>query len=291
MSSPRLLDRVRTEIRTRHYSRRTEQAYVHWIRRFIVFHGKKHPSTMGAPEISEYLAWLATNRRVAASTQNQALSAVLFLYRDVLRLDVGDIEQVSRARGPARVPVVLSVDEVRRVLKELIGLPGLVAALLYGAGLRLQECLELRVKDLDFERREVVVRRGKGQKDRRVMLPDAVRDRLGQHLEAVRRQHHADLALGLGRVVLPDALDRKFPNAAAEWRWAVRLSRRADLPRSTLGTALAISRARVSHPESRRQRGEAGSRLSEGSLQAIADGLSKIGTQQVTMKDLKKPQE
>lgn len=219
MSSPRLLDRVRAEIRMRHYSRRTEEAYVLWIRRFIVFHGKKHPSEIGAPEISAFLAWLATEQRVAASTQNQALSAVLFLYRDVLRVEVGAIEQVPHARAPVRVPVVLSVDEVRRVLKELKGVPSLVAALLYGAGLRLQECLELRVKDLDFERHEVVVRRGKGRKDRRVMLPDAVRDSLGRHLEGVRRQHHADLALGLGRVVLPEALDRKYPNAATEWRW------------------------------------------------------------------------
>ena len=219
MSSPRLLDRVRAEIRTRHYSRRTEEAYVHWIRRFIVFHGRRHPSEMGAPQISAFLAWLATEQRVAASTQNQALSAVLFLYRAVLRVEVGAIEQVPHARAPVGVPVVLSVDEVRRVLKELKGVPSLVAALLYGAGLRLQECLELRVKDLDFERCEVVVRRGKGRKDRRVMLPDAVKETLGQHLEAVRRQHHADLALGFGRVVLPDALDRKYPNAATEWRW------------------------------------------------------------------------
>ena len=215
----KLLDRVRGAIRARHYSRRTEEAYVHWIRRFIVFHGKRHPRDLGAAEIAAFLTWLAVERHVAASTQNQALSGVLFLYRDVLRVDVGVIDQVPRARMPVKVPVVLSSGEVRVVLQELAGVPRLVATLLYGAGLRLQECLELRVKDVDFDRREVMVRRGKGQKDRRVMLPDAVRDDLRQHLDVVQRQHHADLASGLGRVVLPAALDRKYPNAPNEWRW------------------------------------------------------------------------
>ena len=219
MSSPRLLDPVREEIRTRHYSRRTEEAYVHWIRRFIVFHGKRHPRDLGASEISAFLTWLAIDRRMSASTQNQALSALLFLYRDVLHVEVGVVEQPPRARVPVRVPVVLSVGEVRAVLKALASVPRLVATLLYGAGLRLQECLELRVKDIDFDRREIVVRRGKGQKDRRVMLPDAITDDLRQHLEGVRRQHHADLARGLGRVVLPGALDRKYPNAPSEWAW------------------------------------------------------------------------
>jgi integron integrase len=216
---PRLLDQVRGAIRARHFSRRTELAYVHWIRRFIVFHDKRHPSTMGAREIAAFLTWLAVDRRVAASTQNQALCAVLFLYRDVLHVPVDAIESVPRARTPVRVPVVLSTDEVRTVLSELTGVPRLAASLLYGAGLRLQECLELRVKDLDFERREITVRRGKGQKDRRVMMPDALHDPLRRHLDAVRRQHQADLAAGLGRVVLPDALVRKYQNANKEWVW------------------------------------------------------------------------
>jgi len=219
MTPPRLLEQVRAEIRARHYSRRTEDAYVHWIRRFIVFHGRRHPRELGAPEISAFLAWLAVEQHVAASTQNQALSGVLFLYREVLRQDVGVVELLPRARMPTKVPVVLSPSEVRKVLEQLTGVPRIVATLLYGAGLRLQECLELRVKDLDFERREITVRRGKGQKDRRVMLPDAVRRGLEDHLEGVRRLHHADLAAGFGRVVLPGALDRKYPNASTDWSW------------------------------------------------------------------------
>ena len=217
--APKLLDRVRAEVRMRHYSRRTEEAYVHWIRRYIVFHDKRHPRELGANDVTAFLTWLAVERHVSASTQNQAFSAVLFLYERVLRLDLGVVEHAAHAKRPLRVPVVLSVDEVRRVLGELDGIVWLVASLLYGAGLRLQECLELRVKDLDFDRREIVVRRGKGQKDRRVMLPEAVRDRLRAHLDVVRDRHARDLAAGLGRVVLPAALDRKFPNAPTEWRW------------------------------------------------------------------------
>jgi len=216
---PKLLDQVRTAIRVRHYSRRAEEVYATWIRRFIVFHKKRHPREMRAPEVRAFLDWLAVARHVSASTQNQALSALLFLYRDVLRVDLGDIAHAPRARMPVRVPVVLTAVEVWMVLVHLSGLPWLVAALLYGCGLRLLECLELRVKDIDFERREIAVRRGKGQKDRRVMLPDGVRDRLQQHLNAVRELHQSDLAAGLGRVVLPAALDRKFPHASLEWRW------------------------------------------------------------------------
>ncbi len=205
MPPPCLIEQVRAEIRARHYSRRTEDAYVHWIRRFIVFHGRRHPRELGAPEISAFLTWLAVEQHVAASTQNQALSGVLFLYRAVLRQDVGVVELLPRARMPTKVPVVLSPSEVRQVLDQLTGVPRVVATLLYGAGLRLQECLELRVKDLDFERREITVRRGKGQKDRRVMLPDALREVLERHLEEVRRLHNADLGAGFGRVVLPGA--------------------------------------------------------------------------------------
>ena len=174
---PKLLDRVRHAIRVRHYSRRTEEAYVHWIRRYIVFHGKAHPSTLGASEISAFLTWLAVRQRVSASTQNQALSALLFLHRDVLGMEVGAIGQVPRARVPARVPVVLSRDEVGAVMKHVTGTVWIIVVLLYGAGLRIQECLELRVMDIDFDRHQIVVRRGKGQKDRRTMLPVAVRER------------------------------------------------------------------------------------------------------------------
>jgi integron integrase len=216
---PKLLDRVRAAVRVRHYSRRTEEAYVTWIRRFIVFHGKRHPSEMGGDEIDRYLTDLAVNRKVSASTQNQALSALLFLYRQVLHVDPGTIDHVPHAHSPMHVPVVLSIDEVRMVLAQLTDAPWIVVALLYGAGLRLQESLELRVKDLDFDRHEIVVRRGKGQKDRRTMLPASVESRLAEHLEQVRRRHQRDLSDGLGRVVLPAALDRKYPNAATEWSW------------------------------------------------------------------------
>ena len=215
---PKLLDRVRTAIRVRHYSRRTEQAYVHWIRRFIVFHRKVHPSEMGAAEITAFVSWLAVRQQVSASTQNQALSALLFLYRHVLGKDVGTIE-APRAYAPAHVPVVLSRDEVGQVLAKLHGVLWLIVALIYGAGLRLQECLDLRVKDIDFDSHEITVRRGKGQKDRRTMLPGAVVDRLRAHLAEVKRQHDRDLAAGLGRVMLPFALDRKYPHAPYEWAW------------------------------------------------------------------------
>jgi integron integrase len=218
-SPSRLMERVRQAIRVRHYSRRTEEAYATWIRRYIVFHRKTHPSEMGAREISAFLTSLAVRHRVSASTQNQALSALLFLYRHVLRIDVGAIEQVPRTRTPVRVPVVLSRDEVKQVLHELAGTAWIIVALLYGAGLRIQECLGLRVKDLDFDRHQIVVRRGKGQKDRVTMLPVAVRERLQAHVGAVKRQHERDRARGLGRVVLPFALDRKYPAASTEWAW------------------------------------------------------------------------
>ena len=190
-----------------------------WIRRFIVFHGRRHPTDLGASEISQFVTWLAVEQHVAASTQNQALSGVLFLYKEVLHLDIGVVNTPPRARMPVRVPVVLTPNEVRAVIRTLEGVPRLVVMLLYGAGLRLQECLALRVKDLDMERREITVRRGKGQKDRRVMLPEAVREPLIRHLAEVRQRHLDDLSAGYGRVVLPDALERKFPNAPMEWAW------------------------------------------------------------------------
>ena len=218
-SRPKLLDRVRQAIRTRHYSPRTEEAYAHWIRRYIVFHEKKHPSTLGAPDISRFLTWLAVERHVSASTQNQALSALLFFYKDVLAIEVGAVPPVVRARTPERLPVVLSRDEIGALLKQLTGTERLVVMLLYGSGVRLEECLELRVKDLDFDRHQIIVRQGKGQKDRVTMLPRAVRETLTKHLAAVRRLHEADLARGFGRVVLPFALDRKCPHASTEWRW------------------------------------------------------------------------
>ena len=216
---PKLLDRVRAAVRLKHYSRRTEKAYVDWIRRYILFHQKKHPSTMGAAELVAFLSWLAVDKQVSASTQNQALSAVLFLYREVLGVDIGPIPQVPRARMPDKLPVVLSREEVGLLLKQVDGTMWLIVAMLYGTGVRLEECLELRVRDLDFDRNQVMVRRGKGQKDRATMLPAGVKERLAAHLVAVKRQHERDLLRGEGRVVLPFALDRKYPAAPTEWGW------------------------------------------------------------------------
>ena len=192
---------------------------MYWIRRYIVFHKKTHPASLGAPEISAFLTWLAVQQHVSASTQNQALSALLFLYKHVLRIEVGRIEDVPRAQVPIRVPVVLSRDEVKRVMEHLTGTMWIIVVLLYGAGLRIQDCLALRVKDLDFDQHQIVVRRGKKQKDRLTILPTAVRERLQAHLGEVKRQHERDLAKGVGRAVLPFALDRKYPKASTDWAW------------------------------------------------------------------------
>jgi len=218
-SRPKLLDQVRQAIRTRHYSRRTEETYVAWIRRFILFHGKRHPSEMGRAEISRFLSSLAVDGKVSASTQNQALGARLFLYRDVLRRDVGELEDVVRAKTPRRLPVVLSREEVRHVLDELRGPPRLMATIMYGAGLRLLECARLRVKDVDFPCNQIIVREGKGGKDRVTLLPATVRPALSRYLDSVRRLHEKDLAGGAGWVELPAALERKYPNAGREWAW------------------------------------------------------------------------
>lgn len=192
---------------------------VTWIRRYVGFHRLAHPSTLGATHISEFLTWLATTQHVSASTQNQALAALLFLYEHVLRQPVGAVEHVVRAKTPVRLPVVLSAQEVASVFAQLDGTMWIAGMLLYGAGLRLEECLALRVKDMDFDRNQITVRRGKGQKDRVTTLPTAVTARLRVHLEQVRRLHAADLEAGFGRVMLPDALDRKYPHAAMEWGW------------------------------------------------------------------------
>jgi integron integrase len=216
---PRLLERVRLALRARHYSRRTESAYMHWIRRFILFHGKRHPGEMGEEEINAFLTHLATRDQVSASTQNQALSALLFLYRHVIQRQIGALGEVVRARRPQRLPVVLTRDEVRTVLGHLRGDKWLMASLLYGSGLRLAECIGLRVQDLDLTRREILVRNGKGAKDRMTMLPESLLAPLRAHLDVVQAIHAADLRDGWGRVALPEALARKYPNAPAEWRW------------------------------------------------------------------------
>lgn len=216
---PELLDRVRERIRFKHYSIRTEDSYVQWIRRFILFHGKRHPAEMGAVEVEAFLTHLAVEGNVAASTQNQARSALLFLYKAVLGSELPWLNNVEQAKKPRRLPVVLTEDEVRAVLASLDGVHWLVAALLYGAGLRLMEALRLRVQDVDFKRREILVRNGKGFKDRVTMLPARVAGRLQSHLVAVRLLHEKDLAEGLGEVHLPYALDRKYPNAGRSWGW------------------------------------------------------------------------
>lgn len=215
----------------RHYSVRTEKACVAWTRRYIPFHGKRHPAEMGAPEVTRILTSLAVDGNVAASTQNQTLSALLFLHREVLGQELPWLDDVVRAKRPQRLPVVLTRDEVRALLERLDGVPRLMAVLMYGAGLRLLECARLRVKDVDFATSQVVGRGGKGNKDRMTMLPAAVKPDPARHLEAVRTQHQLDLQHGAGWVELPHALARKYPNAGREWAWQG-LPRDEDLRRA-----------------------------------------------------------
>lgn len=215
----RLLDQVRGKIRLKHYSIRTEQAYVDWIRRFILHFGKRHPRELGAAEVEAFLTHLAVAGKVAASTQNQAKSALLFLYKEVLEAELPWLDNVERAKAPKRLPVVLTRDEVQALLSRLEGTHWLMASLLYGAGLRLMECLRLRVQDVDFSRKEILVRDGKGFKDRVTMLPAALVVPLRAHLERVRELHRQDLAAGYGAVFLPYALERKYPGAARDWGW------------------------------------------------------------------------
>lgn len=229
-SEPRLLDRVRLAVRARHYSRRTEEAYVAWVRRFVLFHGKRHPIDMGEKEINLFLSDLAVRHRVAASTQNQALAALLFLYRNVLERPEPSIENVVRASRPTRLPTVMTRAEVKRTLGEMEGIPRLVATLLYGTGMRLLECLRLRVKDLDFANGQITVRDAKGQKDRIVPFPTVVRPALVTWLAGVRRSYESDRAAEVPGVSLPDALARKYPGAPLEWGW------QWAFPASTLST-------------------------------------------------------
>jgi integron integrase len=216
---PALLEQLRDRLRVKHYSIRTEQAYVEWVRRFVLFHGKTHPRELGAKEVEAFLTHLAVRGRVAASTQNQAKSAILFLYREVIDRELPWLEGVVVARTPQRLPVVLTQAEVEAVLGRMRGTPGLIAKLLYGSGLRILECMRLRVKDIDFSRKEILVRDGKGAKDRVTMLPGSLVEPLRRHMERVRDLHAEDLAAGGGGVYLPYALDRKYPNAAKEWHW------------------------------------------------------------------------
>jgi integron integrase len=216
---PRLLDQVRELIRIRHYSIRTEQAYVQWIRRFILFHDKRHPREMGALELTAFLSYLANQHNVAASTQNQALHAILFLYRDVLKIDLPWLDEVQRAKKPQHLPVVFTREEVKALLSQLQGTTWLMAMLTYGSGLRLLECLRLRVKDVDFHYRQLLIRDAKGQKDRVTVLPHSLIDPMRTHLARVRDLHEIDLREGFGRVYLPHALATKYPSADREWGW------------------------------------------------------------------------
>ena len=218
-NQPKLLDQVRARIRVKHYSIRTEDQYVFWVRRFIVFHGKRHPRDMGALEVEAFLSDLAVNGGVAAATQNQALSALLFLYREVLEITLPWLDNVTRAKPSQRLPVVLTPAEVRAVLDRMEGTYGLMARLLYGTGMRLMECVRLRVKDVDFGRNEILIRDGKGAKDRVTMLPAALAGPLQEHLARRRLIYEDDLREGKAEVWLPDALEKKYPNAPTEWAW------------------------------------------------------------------------
>lgn len=218
-SSPKLLDQVRERMRRLGMSKRSEEAYSGWIRRFILANGKRHPVELGAPEIERFLTTLAVHGHVAAATQNQALSALLFLYKQVLGVELPWLDGIERAKRPQRLPVVLTSAEVTVLLGELSGLHWLMGSLLYGTGMRLMECVRLRAKDVDFERNEILVRQGKGAKDRRTMLPRSLREPLQAQLAEAARIHQRDLAAGFGRVWMPDALARKFPGAAADWGW------------------------------------------------------------------------
>jgi integron integrase len=229
----KLLDQMRDALRLKHYSYRTEETYLDWVKRYILFHGKRHPAEMGAPEIQAFLIHLATQRQVAASTQNQALSAILFLYREVLHQEVEPV-LLSSAKRPERLPTVLTHDEVLRLLAHLSGVYKLMAQILYGSGLRLMECVRLRIKDIDFEYQTITVRDGKGEKDRVTPLPQSIASDLKRQIERVRLLHEEDLQAGAGEVYLPDALAIKYPNAAREfiWQYLFPASKRSADPRS-----------------------------------------------------------
>ena len=216
---PKLLDQVVARLRVKHYSLRTEKTYVDWIKRYIWFHGKRHPQEMGAPEVEAFLSHLAVERSVSASTQNQAKSALLFLYKEVLQIELPWLDKVTQAKAPKRLPVVMTREEVQSVLARMDGSVWLIASLLYGSGLRIMECLRLRVKDVDFSCCEILVREGKGFKDRVTMLPSSLVQPLKQHLERVKVLHDEDLVKGYGEVFMPMALEKKYPNAGKSWGW------------------------------------------------------------------------
>ncbi len=219
-TQPKLLDQVRAALRVKHYSYRTEQAYIHWIKRFIIFHKKRHPKEMGEKEINEFITHLAVKEKVAASTQNQALCAIIFLYKNIINKKIGELK-FTWAKKPKRLPVVLTKQEIRKLLDQLVGVPRLMACLIYGSGLRLNECLQLRIQDIDFSYKQITVRDAKGAKDRITILPEFLVDSLKNHIQKVKKLHQRDLANGYGSVAMPNALEKKYPKAAYsfEWQW------------------------------------------------------------------------
>ena len=250
--APKLLDRMRNHLRTRHYSIRTETAYVDWARRFILFHGKRHPQEMGGAEVEAFLTHLAVNRHVSASTQNQAKAAILYLYKQVLQIELAWLDEVVQAKTPKRLPVVLTASEVRSLLLHMQGTTGLVAQLLYGTGMRLLEALRLRVKDVEFARREVVIREGKGNKDRVTVLPENLILPLQVQLQKARALHEKDLEAGFGRVHLPHALAVKYANADRSWAWQYVFPSpvRSVDPRPDAVTGKSLERRHHVYPES-----------------------------------------
>jgi len=279
----KLLDQVRDLMRLKHYSLRTERSYCDWIERFIRFHQMRHPGEMGETEVTAFLTHLARDKNVAAATQNQALSALLFLYKGLLKQQIGWLDAVERAKKPVRLPVVLTRDEVRKVFRHLEGSPRLMAGLLYGSGLRLMECVRLRVKDVDFGYARITVRNGKGAKDRVTMLPVNLATGLNRHLQKVKAQHEEDLESGLGSVYLPEALARKYPNAAKEWAWqyvfpSPRLSiDPRNVERDPLGEGTERdTRGRVFSPELRQRHHVDESALQHAVKKAVrASGIAK----------------
>ena len=249
---PKLLERMRIHLRTRHYSIRTEEAYIDWARRFIVFHGKRHPQEMGAAEVEAFLSHLAVDRQVSASTQNQAKAALLYLYKQVLETDLPWLNEVVQAKTPKRLPVVLTPTEVRELLLHMDSTTGLIAQLLYGTGMRLLEALRLRVKDVEFARREIVVREGKGNKDRVTVLPENLIAPLQAQLQKARTLHEKDLAAGFGRVYLPHALAVKYPQADQSWawQWVFPSPVRSTDPRPDARTGELLERRHHVYPES-----------------------------------------
>jgi len=235
-NSPRLLEQVKSAIQVRHYSIRTEQAYVRWIKNYIYFHNKKHPNEMGDEEITAYLSHLASTKNVSAATQNQALNALVFLYRKVLEIEVGVFKDLVRAKRPKRLPVVLSHDEALDVLSNINGMPWVMASLLYGSGLRVMECVRLRIKDIDYKFKQITVRDGKGKKDRITLLPESLIEPLKEAIEHANNIHKFDLSEGFGEVYLPYALARKYPNAPIEtgWQYIFPASKRSIDPRSNI---------------------------------------------------------